>query len=124
MGPAEVVRKYVYLTAGSCGACRFGQYHLSYELALRNLGLGDFRVFLLDQSRLDQGAAKGGGLEINMPLTLGAVWAVLCTDVLQSMEYRVRPYETVSGATDRAVQESVDYLCEVFRKRPHRTGTW
>ena len=124
VGPAEVVRKYVYLTAGSCGACRFGQYHLSYELALRNLALGDFRVFLLDQSRLDQGAAKGGGLEINMPLTLGAVWAVLCTDVLQSMEYRVRPYETVSGATDRAVQESVDYLCEVFRKRPHRTGTW
>ena len=124
VGLAEVARKYVYLTAGSCGACRFGQYHLSYELALRNLGLGDFRVFLMDQSRLDQGAAKGGGLEINMPLTLGAVWAVLCTDVLQSLEYRVRPYEVVPGATDRAVQESVDYLCEVLRKRPHRNGTW
>ena len=29
-------KKYVYLTAGACGACRFGQYHQSYELALRN----------------------------------------------------------------------------------------
>lgn len=124
VGVAEVSRNYVYLTAGSCGACRFGQYHLSYELALRNLGLGNFRVFLLDQNRLDQGAARGGGLEVNMPLTLGTVWAVLCTDVLQSMEYRIRPYEVVPGATDRAVEESVDYLCDVFRKRPRRSGTW
>jgi predicted nucleotide-binding protein (sugar kinase/HSP70/actin superfamily) len=35
---AEVNKNYVYLTAGSCGACRFGQYHQSYELALRNSG--------------------------------------------------------------------------------------
>ncbi|HEX7214835.1 MAG TPA: hypothetical protein VF578_11525, partial [Methylomirabilota bacterium] len=39
VGVEEVNRKYVYLTAGSCGACRFGQYHQSYELALRNSGL-------------------------------------------------------------------------------------
>src|SRR3979409_45999 len=36
IGAAEVNKKFVYLTAGSCGACRFGQYHQSYELALRN----------------------------------------------------------------------------------------
>ena len=37
--PQEVAEKYVYFTAGSCGACRFGQYHQSYELALRNSGM-------------------------------------------------------------------------------------
>ena len=26
IGPEEVNKRYVYLTAGSCGACRFGQY--------------------------------------------------------------------------------------------------
>jgi predicted nucleotide-binding protein (sugar kinase/HSP70/actin superfamily) len=124
LGTEKVAQSYAYITAGSCGACRFGQYHQSYELALRNIGLEDFRLFLMDQSRMDQGAAKGGGLEINMPLTLGGVWAILCTDVLQSMEYRIRPYEVEAGATQKAVEESVDYLCEIFRKRPRRGKKW
>src|SRR3954463_5213175 len=42
IGVDEVTERYVYLTAGSCGACRFGQYHQSYELALRNTGLEKF----------------------------------------------------------------------------------
>jgi predicted nucleotide-binding protein (sugar kinase/HSP70/actin superfamily) len=29
-----------------------------------------------------------------------------------------------AGATQRAVEESVDYLCDVFRKRPHRGKKW
>src|SRR5690606_20178253 len=118
IGDQAVAEKYVYVTAGSCGACRFGQYHQSYELALRNLGFESFRVFLIDQNRMDQGALKGGGLEINIPLTLGMVWAILCTAALQGMEYRTRPYEVEPGRTDRVVRESVDYLCEIFRKRP------
>lgn len=124
IGPDEVSSKYVYVTAGSCGACRFGQYHQSYELALRNLGLDQFRLFLLAQNRMDQGAVNGGGLEFNMPLTIGAVWAILCTDVLQSLEYQTRPYEVVPGQTDQVVRESVDYLYEVFRKRPQRGKKW
>ena len=31
-GGEETAKRYVYLTAGACGACRFGQYHQSYEL--------------------------------------------------------------------------------------------
>ena len=34
--PRSAQTTYVYVTAGACGACRFGQYHQSYELALRN----------------------------------------------------------------------------------------
>jgi predicted nucleotide-binding protein (sugar kinase/HSP70/actin superfamily) len=120
LGAQAVRDKYVYVTAGSCGACRFGQYHQSYELALRNLGLESFRLFLIDQEKAHQESASGGGLEINAPLTLGALWGILCADVLQSLEYRTRPYETRSGETNRVVRESVDYLYEVFRKRPHR----
>lgn len=124
IGEQAVADKYVYVTAGSCGACRFGQYHQSYELALRNLGLESFRLFLIDQNRMDQGALKGGGLEISIPLTLGTVWAILCTDALQSLEYRTRPYEVEPGSTDRVVRESVDYLYEVFRKRPDKGKKW
>jgi len=124
IGPGQVADKYVYLTAGACGACRFGQYHQSYELALRNLGLEAVRIFLLEQNKLSQGAMAGGGLEINMPFTMGAVWAVLCTDALQGLEYRTRPYEVVRGQTDAVVRESVDYLCDVFRKRPYKGKKW
>ena len=122
---AEAVRdKYVYVTAGACGACRFGQYHQSYELALRNVGLEAFRLFLLDQANPDQGESEGGGLRVDMQLTLGVVWAMLVADVLQSLEYRTRPYEVEPGATDAAVRESVELLCEVFRRRPLRRQKW
>jgi predicted nucleotide-binding protein (sugar kinase/HSP70/actin superfamily) len=124
LGAKEVADRYVYLTAGACGACRFGQYHQSYELALRNSGLEAFRLFLLAQDNLDQGAATGDGLHFDVPFTTGVIWALLCADVLQDLEYQVRPYEVVAGQTDRVVRESVDDLCDVFRKRPLHANKW
>jgi predicted nucleotide-binding protein (sugar kinase/HSP70/actin superfamily) len=124
IGADQVVDNYVYVTAGSCGACRFGQYHQSYELALRNMGLESFRMFLIDQSNPDQGATAGGGLDINMPLTLGVVWALLAADVVQSLEYRTRPYEVNAGETDAAVKESVELLAAAFENRPHKGEKW
>lgn len=120
IGPEAVARDYVYLTAGACGACRFGQYHQSYELALRNIGLDAFRLFLLAQDCLDQGAVPGDGIKLDIPFTLGALWAVLCTDVLWDLECQTRPYEVVAGATERAVKAAVEELYEAFRTRPHR----
>ena len=103
----DVNKKFVYLTAGSCGACRFGQYHQSYELALRNSGLDAFRMFLLAQDQLDQKAAMGDGLDLNLPVTLGCLWAIFCTDLVQDLEYQVRPYEVVPGP-DRGGGQGVD----------------
>jgi len=124
IGAEEVNKKYIYVTAGSCGACRFGQYHQSYELALRNAGLDSFRMFLLGQEGLDQGAQAGGGLELNLPFTLGAVWAIVLSDVIQDLEYQVRPFEVKPGETARAARESVEVLYEAFRKRPKRGEKW
>jgi len=123
VGAEEVNKRYVYLTAGSCGACRFGQYHQSYELALRNSGLDAFRMFLLAQDQLDQKAAMGDGLNLNLPVTLGCLWAIFSTDLVQDLEYQVRPYEVVPGQTDAVVKESVELLYEAFRNRPSR-GPW
>jgi len=116
IGVEEVNKKYVYLTAGSCGACRFGQYHASYELALRNTGLERFRMFLMAQDNLDQN--MGDGLDLNLPMTLGCLWGIFCTDLVQDLEYQVRPYEVLPGQTEAVVKESVEYLYAIFRKRP------
>jgi predicted nucleotide-binding protein (sugar kinase/HSP70/actin superfamily) len=124
VGTQRVADDYVYVTAGSCGACRFGQYHQSYELALRNVGLESFRMFLLGQDGLDQGPAQGGGLELNLPFTLGAVWAVVLADAIQDFEYQTRPYEINPGETERVTRDAVEYLHEAFRKRPRRGAKW
>jgi predicted nucleotide-binding protein (sugar kinase/HSP70/actin superfamily) len=124
LGAEEVTRRYVYLTAGACGACRFGQYHQSYSLALRNIGLDSFRMFLMAQDEMDQSGGDGQGLELNMQFTLGGVWAVFCTDLLQDLEYQVRPFEMVEGQTDGVLRESVEELYELFRKRPLRGKKW
>jgi hypothetical protein len=105
IGAEEVAKNFVYLTAGSCGACRFGQYHQSHELALRNAGMRAFRMFLVGQEGLDQGAASGGGLDLNLPFTLGAAWAVVLADVVQDLEYQ--------GGTHRnlaVVKAQVDFI--------------
>ena len=124
----DVSKKFVYLTAGSCGACRFGQYHQSYELALRNAGLESFRMFLMAQDNMDQKAVMGDGLDLNLPITLGCLWAIFCTDLIQDLEYQVRPFEVVPGQTDAVVKESIDYLFDAFVKRPtfgpYKTVAW
>lgn len=124
LGADEVSRRYVYLTAGACGACRFGQYHHSYELALRNIGLDAFRMFLLDQDEFDQGAVHGGGLEMNLPFTLGVLWAMVLSDLVQDLEYRTRPFEITAGETDRVSRAAVELLYDAFRHRPRRGKKW
>ncbi len=124
MGADAVRDRYVFLSVGSCGACRFGQYHQSYELALRNLGLDRFRMMLLAQDRVDQSDGAADAFQPDLPLILGAAWAALCGDVIQGMEYRTRPYEVVPGATAQAVRESVELLAEAFRNRPKRGEKW
>ena len=124
LGAEEVSRKYVYLTAGSCGACRFGQYHQSYELALRNIGLETFRMFLLAQDGVDQGAVPGGGLRVDAQMTFGAVMAALVSDVMRDLEFQLRPYEVVEGSVNRACRAAIEDLCEAFRNRPLRGKLW
>jgi predicted nucleotide-binding protein (sugar kinase/HSP70/actin superfamily) len=124
IGSEEVSKNFIYLTAGSCGACRFGQYHQSYELALRNSGLSGFRMFLMGQGDLDQGAAAGGGLDLNLPLLLGSAWSVLLADVVQDLEYQTRPYETKPGETVRASKDAVEILHRAMLERPARGKKW
>ena len=123
-GKEEVAKKYVYLTAGACGPCRFGQYHESYAMALDGLGMRDFRMFLLAQDQLDQGPSGGGGLEINLPMSLGLIWGILCADVLTDLEYMTRPYEVTPGQTDQVLKESVELMYRAFHDRPIRGKKW
>lgn len=114
-GLEEVVDKYAYITAGSCGSCRFGQYHQTYELALSNLGLDAFRLFFLAQSNpVDEKSAEG--LDLPAGVLAKALLVMLAADAIQDIEYQIRPYELEPGATDRAAQRAVDDLCEAAER--------
>jgi predicted nucleotide-binding protein (sugar kinase/HSP70/actin superfamily) len=113
----EIIDRYVFFTAGACGPCRFGMYEAEYRLALRNSGFDGFRVLLFQQSGgLSQSDAEAG-LEMNLDFFLGILNALNCGDVMNEVAYAIRPYEANVGETDRVLDETMDYLHEIFRKK-------
>jgi predicted nucleotide-binding protein (sugar kinase/HSP70/actin superfamily) len=119
----EIIDRYVFFTAGACGPCRFGMYEAEYRLALRNSGFDGFRVLLFQQSGgLSQSDAEAG-LEMNLDFFLGILNALNCGDVLNEVAYAIRPFEVNAGDTDAKLDQIMDYMHEVFRKkRPWKIG--
>ncbi|HTA19857.1 MAG TPA: 2-hydroxyglutaryl-CoA dehydratase [Polyangia bacterium] len=104
---AEVVDKYVFLTAGACGPCRFGMYATEYRKALRDGGFDGFRVMLFQQKGgLQQATGEEAGLAMNPAFFLGLLKAIISGDVINGMGYRLRPFEVEAGATDRAIEKT------------------
>ncbi|HEY4187007.1 MAG TPA: 2-hydroxyglutaryl-CoA dehydratase [Polyangia bacterium] len=109
--PSEMVKKYVFLTAGACGPCRFGMYATEYRKALRDAGFEGFRVMLFQQTGgLKQATGEEAGLEMNPTFFLGLLKALIAGDVINGMGYRMRPFEIETGATDRAIENTKRYV--------------
>lgn len=112
----EITDKYIFVTAGACGPCRFGMYEAEYRLALRNSGFDGFRVILFQQTGGLNQADEGAGLEMNMDFFFGMLNGMNMGDLISDVVYQIRPYEVNKGETDRVLGESMDYLHEVLRK--------
>jgi predicted nucleotide-binding protein (sugar kinase/HSP70/actin superfamily) len=107
----EVVKNYVFVTAGACGPCRFGMYVTEYRKALRDAGFEGFRVLLFQQTGgLSQATGEDVGLEMNPDFFIAIIKAIVCGDVLNALGYRVRPFEIEPGATNRAMEEAKKIL--------------
>lgn len=117
--PTErIIKEYLFVTAGACGPCRFGMYVTEYRKALREAGFDGFRVVLFQQQGgIKQATGEEAGLSIDKDFTLGLVRALVAGDVLNLLAYRLRPYEVVEGATDRAVTECRKVLSTAFEGR-------
>src|SRR5215831_15517490 len=88
----EMVEKYVFVTAGACGPCRFGMYSTEYRKALRDGGFDGFRVVLFQQKGgLKQATGDDPGLKIDAKFFVTLLKAVISGDVLNGMGYRLRP---------------------------------
>ena len=120
MSKQDIMDRYVFLTAGACGPCRFGMYEAEYRLALRNSGFDGFRVMLFQQSGgLNQAEAEAG-LEMNLDFFMGIINAMNMGDVINDVAYQIRPFEVNEGETDRVLDEGMDLMYEVMRnKKPY-----
>src|SRR5512142_2684541 len=113
----DLINNYVFLTAGACGPCRFGMYEAEYRLALRNSGYDGFRVMLFQQSGgLNQAEAEAG-LEMNLDFFLNLLNSFNMGDIINEVAYQIRPFEQNPGETDAILDEVVDYMHEVLKKK-------
>jgi predicted nucleotide-binding protein (sugar kinase/HSP70/actin superfamily) len=111
----EIIKNYVFFTAGSCGPCRFGMYATEYRKALRDAGFDGFRVMLFqEKGGIDQATGEESGLELSPAFFISIVKGLLIGDVINGLGYRVRPYELEPGAADKAVEESKQICYEAI----------
>jgi len=114
----EVVKKFVFLTAGACGPCRFGMYVTEYRKALRDAGFEGFRVLLFQQTGgVKQATGDELGLELGPAFFWAIIKAIFAGDVLNALGYRMRPYEVKAGETDKALEASKKIIYEALEKQ-------
>lgn len=114
-----VLRDYAYVTAGSCGPCRFGAYESEYRLALRNSGFDGFRVITFQQKGGLVQSGDEAGLELKAAFFLSLFNAILIGDVLNELAFQIRPYETVPGQTDRVFEKVLCLLEERMKAKSY-----
>ncbi len=115
----DILRDYVFVTAGACGPCRFGMYEAEYRLALRNSGFEGFRVLLFQQSGGLSQSEVEAGLEMNLNFFLTLLNSVFMGDLLNEVAYHIRPYEVVPGKTDEVLARCLQISQERLKNKDY-----
>jgi len=114
----QIVDGYLFVMPGACGPCRFGSYVTEYRKALRDAGFDGFRVMLFQQQGgLKQVTGDDPGLDLNPQFFISLLFTIMVGDAVNAIGYRMRPYETEQGTTDRALGECKRTLAEMLRNR-------
>jgi predicted nucleotide-binding protein (sugar kinase/HSP70/actin superfamily) len=113
----EIVDKYVFFTAGSCGPCRFGMYEAEYRLGVENAGFPGFRVLLFQQNDGIRAASGEPGLKFTVDFGLGAFMALNAGDIMNDIANQIRPFEVKPGETERVTRAAMDRLTSGIRDR-------
>jgi predicted nucleotide-binding protein (sugar kinase/HSP70/actin superfamily) len=118
MSTKDIIDKYVFISAGACGPCRFGMYVTEYRKALRDAGFDGFRVMLFQQKGgLAQATGEEAGIEFKPAFFIAILKALACGDVLNAIGYRIRPYEVRPGATNEAIEEAKKIVYQALHEQ-------
>jgi len=112
----EIVKKYVYITAGGCGPCRFGMYITEYKKALRDAGFEGFRLtsFEHDKGIFQGDEIKEEILDFSPTFFITLIKAIIIGDIINLLGYKIRPYEIEKGHTDEALKKCKEIVSKAF----------
>lgn len=114
-GEVDIEERFVFITAGGCGPCRFGMYEAEFRKALRDAGFDNFRVLLFEQrGGIGQGEDEDA-VDINLKFGIGFLKAIMIGDMINDIGYKLRPYEVNVGDTDRVIDEAKLMLGDTLR---------
>ncbi|MEA1954680.1 MAG: hypothetical protein U9O24_09850 [Campylobacterota bacterium] len=118
MSSEEIVEKYLYLTAGGCGPCRFGMYITEYRKALKDAGFEGFRIMSFQHNEgIFQAKNDEESMDFSPKFFITLVKSILIGDILNMLTYKIRPYEIEKGATDKAIEKCYTILSEAFMQK-------
>src|SRR5581483_5345522 len=83
----DIIDRYVFFTASTCGPCRFGMYEAEYRFALQNAGFDGFRVLLFQQDDGVKAQTGQPGLAFSVDFGMGALNAFNLADVIHQLGY-------------------------------------
>jgi len=112
----EIVEKYVYITAGGCGPCRFGMYITEYKKALRDAGFEGFRITSFEH---DKGIFQGDEIEDEIlnftpKFFITLIKSIVIGDIINILGYKMRPYEIEKGSVDDAIEVCRTIVSDAF----------
>jgi predicted nucleotide-binding protein (sugar kinase/HSP70/actin superfamily) len=109
--PGFDASRTVFMMGTTDGPCRFGQYAPFLRKVLREQGHGDVQVL---SPHGEHGYSDFQDFDTAFVRT---AWrALVSADILRKLLLQTRPYETVSGSTDREFRKSVDDFCETLEQ--------
>mgnify|MGYP001553373928 FL=1 len=115
----EIVEKYVYVTAGGCGPCRFGMYITEYKKALRDAGFEGLRITSFEH---DKGIFQGDEIEdeilnFSPKFFITLIKSVIIGDIINILGYKMRPYEVNPGSVDEAIERCRIIISDAFMEK-------
>ena len=116
-GVPAIEERFVYLTAGSCGPCRFGMYEAEFRRSLAQAGFPGFRLLVVQQAEGLTQAQRSDADALGRPFLLALVRALMVGDILNELGHALRPYECEPGAVDAALEEGRRWIYWAFRDR-------
>ncbi|MDD2367987.1 MAG: hypothetical protein PHQ90_01715 [Sulfuricurvum sp.] len=118
MDTEKIVKKYLFVTAGGCGPCRFGMYITEYRKALRDAGFEGFRIMSFDQGKgIYQAVDEPFAMNFSPKFFITLIKAIVIGDIINNLGYKMRPYEVVKGDTDNAIETCRTIMAEAFMKK-------
>ena len=123
MSAQEIVQKYVFVTAGGCGPCRFGMYITEYKKALRDAGFDGLRItsFEHDKGIFQSENDEESILNLSPKFFITLIKAVIIGDIMNILGYKMRPYEIYAGSVDKAMEECRLEISQAFLEKKNLT---